>query len=50
VVGPTTELEVFGSRTAEEFYASFGFVPIRHVDIPVSEDCMFPVILMRRKP
>jgi GNAT superfamily N-acetyltransferase len=49
-VGPSTELEVFSSRTAENFYASLGFVPVKHVDLPVSEDCMFTVILMRRQP
>jgi N-acetylglutamate synthase-like GNAT family acetyltransferase len=49
-VGPATELEVFSTRTAEDFYASLGFVPVKHVDIPISKDCMFPVILMQRKP
>jgi GNAT superfamily N-acetyltransferase len=49
-VGPSTELEVFSSHTAEDFYASLGFVPVKHVDIPISEDCMFTVILMRRQP
>lgn len=47
-LGPSTELEVFSSRTAEAFYSSLGFVPVRHVDIPISEDCVFTVILMRR--
>jgi N-acetylglutamate synthase-like GNAT family acetyltransferase len=49
-MGPAMELEVFSSRTAEAFYASLGFVPVKHVDLPVSEDCMFTVILMRRQP
>jgi N-acetylglutamate synthase-like GNAT family acetyltransferase len=49
-VGPATELEVFSSRTAEAFYASLGFVPVKHVDLPVSKDSMFTVILMRRQP
>jgi GNAT superfamily N-acetyltransferase len=50
-VGPATELEVFSSLTAEGFYASLGFVPVKQVDIPISgEDCVWPVILMRREP
>jgi GNAT superfamily N-acetyltransferase len=49
-VGPETSLEVFSTLTAEPFYASFGFVPVRREEVPLVKDCLFPVIFMRREP
>ena len=50
VVGPETPLEVYSTITAVPFYASFGFVPVRHVEVPMGKDCLFPVMFMRREP
>jgi GNAT superfamily N-acetyltransferase len=49
-VGPETPLEVYSTLTGEPFYASFGFVPVRRVEVPMGKDCLFPVIFMRREP
>ena len=48
-VGEDTELEVFSTLTAEPFYASFGFIPFKRVEIPLAKDCLFPCIIMRRE-
>mmetsp|Transcript_27637 Transcript_27637/g.66411 ORF Transcript_27637/g.66411 Transcript_27637/m.66411 type:complete len:192 (-) Transcript_27637:2433-3008(-) len=48
--GTNTSLEVFSTLTAEAFYASVGFRKVNHVIVPISEDCDFPCILMRRDP
>ena len=42
------DMEVFSTRTAESFYASLGFQKMKDIIIPISEDCAFPSILMRR--
>jgi GNAT superfamily N-acetyltransferase len=49
-VGPETPLEVYSTLTGEPFYASFGFVPVRRVEVPMGKDCLFPVVFMRREP
>jgi GNAT superfamily N-acetyltransferase len=49
-VGADSPLEVYSTLTAEPFYASFGFVPVRRVEVPMGKDCLFPVIFMRREP
>ncbi len=45
---PRPDMEVFSTLTAESFYASLGFQKIQDVIIPLSDDCPFPSILMRR--
>jgi hypothetical protein len=48
-VGPETPLEVYSTLTAEPFYASFGFAPVKRVEVTMVKDCPFPVIFMRRE-
>ena len=49
--GPTsTAMEVFSTLTAEPFYSSLGFEPIKRMTIPLSNGCPFPCVLMRRTP
>jgi len=49
-MGPTTSIEVFSTLTAESFYGSLGFEPVKYMTIPMAEDCHFPCVLMRRTP
>ena len=49
-VGSDTTLEVFSTLTAESFYGSLGFELIKHMTLPILEDCDFPCTLMRRDP
>uniref|UniRef100_A0A7S1VTA9 N-acetyltransferase domain-containing protein n=1 Tax=Grammatophora oceanica TaxID=210454 RepID=A0A7S1VTA9_9STRA len=44
------EMEVYSTITAIPFYASLGFVRDRDVSIPLTPTCIFPSVLMRRKP
>ena len=48
--GANTTLEVFSTLTAEPFYASCGFEKVKELILPLSENCDFPCILMRREP
>ena len=48
--GPNTTLEVFSTLTAEPFYASCGFEKVKDLELPLSDECNFPCILMRREP
>lgn len=43
-------MEVFSTLTAEPFYAALGFQKIKDMTIPLQKDCIFPCILMRRRP
>lgn len=48
--GSKTTLEVFSTLTAEPFYASCGFEKVKELNLPLSDECNFPCILMRREP
>ena len=48
--GAGTTLEVFSTITAAPFYASVGFEKVKELSLPLTEDCNFPCILMRRDP
>jgi len=48
--GTKTTLEVLSSLTAEPFYASCGFQKIKECTLPLSPECKFPCVLMRRDP
>jgi GNAT superfamily N-acetyltransferase len=41
-----TRLECYSSLSAQDFYAASGFQALRRMDIPLSETCLFPSILM----
>ena len=45
---PFPAMEVFGTLTAEGFYASCGFKVVSRFDMTLGKDAVFPVILMRR--
>jgi GNAT superfamily N-acetyltransferase len=45
-----TIMEVFSTITGRAFYESLGFQKVDDVTIPFSDDCLFPAILMRRRP
>mmetsp|Transcript_3622 Transcript_3622/g.8062 ORF Transcript_3622/g.8062 Transcript_3622/m.8062 type:complete len:215 (-) Transcript_3622:674-1318(-) len=47
-LGPDTSLEVISTLNAPAFYESLGFRVIRHLGLPLTDDCVFPTILMRR--
>ncbi|KAG7351699.1 GNAT family acetyltransferase [Nitzschia inconspicua] len=42
-------MEVYSTLTAESFYASLGFRTIKETLIPLSDDCLFPALLMKRE-
>jgi N-acetylglutamate synthase-like GNAT family acetyltransferase len=42
------DMEVLSTLTAESFYASLGFERVKEMIVPLSEDCPFPAVLMRR--
>ncbi|KAL3923537.1 MAG: hypothetical protein SGILL_001596 [Bacillariaceae sp.] len=48
--GAGTSLEVYGTLTAAPFYASVGFEKVKDLTLPLTDDCNFPCILMRRDP
>jgi len=41
-----TRFECYSSLSAQDFYAASGFQALRHIDVPLSEACLFPSILM----
>jgi hypothetical protein len=42
------DVEVFSSRTAVSFYSSLGFDLVHELDIPLSTNCLFPSVFMKR--
>lgn len=45
---PLPRMEVFSSLNAERFYQSLGFERVSKIDLPFTQQCLFPVLVMRR--
>ncbi|OEJ67740.1 GNAT family N-acetyltransferase [Magnetovibrio blakemorei] len=41
-----TRLECYSSLSAQDFYAASGFQTLRHIELAISESCLFPSVLM----
>lgn len=41
------QFECYSTFSAQDFYATSGFQVVRRMEVPISETCLFPCILMR---